>query len=178
LFTDDHGLALRLHSTLAQLRVVCPESRVVNIASLEQVVPRLRESGELFLFAGDHPEVSLFRMAAEVARSHHENFDGSGYPDRLRGDAIPLAARMLRVLDALEAAVEAPPMLDQMRDEVAQGGGVHFDPEVAQAFAETFDELADVVENHFVAQLPQLTAIRARAPASWVRDGCWLRRRR
>lgn len=51
LFTDDHGLALRVHATLARLRVVCPESRVVNIASLEQVVPRLRESGELFLFA-------------------------------------------------------------------------------------------------------------------------------
>jgi putative two-component system response regulator len=110
-------------------------------------------------FAGDHPEVSLFRMAAEVARSHHENFDGSGYPDRLRGDAIPLAARMMKVIDSLEAAVDddaplAPPMLDHVRDEVAQGSGVHFDPEVAQAFAETFDELADVVDNHLVAQLP------------------------
>ena len=63
------------------------------------------------------------------------------------------------MIDALEVAVDenaplAPPMLDQLRDEVAQGSGVHFDPNVAQAFADTFDELADVVDNHFVAQLP------------------------
>lgn len=51
LFTDDHGLALRVHAILAKLRVACPESRVVNIASLEPAVPRLRECGDVFLFA-------------------------------------------------------------------------------------------------------------------------------
>jgi putative two-component system response regulator len=110
-------------------------------------------------FAGDHPDVSLFRMAADVARSHHENFDGSGYPDRLHGDSIPLAARMLRVIDALDAAVDedsqmVSPMLDELQEEVGRGSGVQYDPVVASAFIESFNELADVIDNHLAAELP------------------------
>jgi pilus assembly protein CpaE len=51
LLTDDQQLALRVHEALARIRVSCPESRVVNIASLDQVTPQLAESSELFVFA-------------------------------------------------------------------------------------------------------------------------------
>jgi len=53
--------------------------------------------------ADEHAGVSLLRMAADVARSHHEQFDGRGYPDRLAGDDIPLAARIVHAAEALVA---------------------------------------------------------------------------
>ncbi|WP_442485307.1 response regulator [Aeoliella sp. SH292] len=53
------------------------------------------------------PEMTSLAVAAVVARSHHENFDGSGYPDGLRGTEIPLVARLMRVVDAFEAELLA-----------------------------------------------------------------------
>ena len=53
--------------------------------------------------AQQQPHVSMFSMAVQIARSHHECFDGSGYPDGLAGRAIPLAARIVKVADVFDA---------------------------------------------------------------------------
>ena len=71
-------------------------------------------------------------------RNHHEKWDGSGYPDGLSGDGIPLLGRLLGVADFLDALTSArayhPPMsLDEVVNLVAEGAGVHFDPEIADA---------------------------------------------
>ncbi|WP_249009552.1 HD-GYP domain-containing protein [Conexibacter sp. DBS9H8] len=77
--------------------------------------------------------------AAAVIRSHHERWDGSGYPDRLAGDAIPLAARIFAVADVFDALTTSRPYrtassFAEAREEIIAVSGRHFDPVVASAF--------------------------------------------
>ena len=73
-------------------------------------------------------------------RCHHERFDGSGYPDGLSGDAIPLGARILAVADAFHAMTSERPYrtafspLDAVRT-ITDAAGHAFDPAVVEAFA-------------------------------------------
>jgi putative nucleotidyltransferase with HDIG domain len=84
-------------------------------------------------------------LAAElpIIRHHHEWFNGSGYPDRLVADEIPLLARILHVADAFEAMTAARPYRmtplspEQALAELRKFGGVQFDPEVVDAFVKT-----------------------------------------
>jgi putative nucleotidyltransferase with HDIG domain len=84
-------------------------------------------------------------LAAElpIIRHHHEWFNGSGYPDRLVGDDIPLLARILHVADAFEAMTAARPYrmtplsAEQALAELRKFGGVQFDPDVVDAFVKT-----------------------------------------
>jgi ribonuclease P protein subunit RPR2 len=76
--------------------------------------------------------------AGAVVRSHHERWDGHGYPDRLRGEAIPLPARIFAVADAFDAITTDRPYraggtIDQAREKIAADAGAHFDPRVVSA---------------------------------------------
>lgn len=78
-------------------------------------------------------------MAATIARSHHERWDGSGYPDGLAGEDIPVAARIVAVADVFDALVTNRPYRDALTDEEAvavidAGAGAQFDPDVVEAF--------------------------------------------
>ena len=81
----------------------------------------------------------LVKLAEQIARSHHERWDGSGYPDGLRGDQIPLAARICAVCDVFDALLsprpykEAWPFDDVIR-ELASLRGTHLDPSLVDAF--------------------------------------------
>ena len=77
--------------------------------------------------------------AAKTIRHHHERFDGSGYPDGLRGNAIPVAARVFAVVDVFDALTSARPYkpalpFSEALAAVEQGVGSHFDPRVVDAF--------------------------------------------
>ncbi|MCH7811521.1 MAG: HD domain-containing protein [Chloroflexi bacterium] len=81
-----------------------------------------------------------FAMAQQVARWHHEHWDGSGYPDGLKGEAIPLAARIVAVADVYDALISSRPYKDAWPPEAALQelrslAGTHLDPEIVQAFA-------------------------------------------
>ncbi len=82
---------------------------------------------------------AFFAVARQIARSHHENWDGSGYPDGLRGDAIPLPARIVHVADVFDALTNARvykaawPLERALAYLDEQAGGM-FDPEAAAAF--------------------------------------------
>jgi putative two-component system response regulator len=74
-------------------------------------------------------------LIGPIVRGHHEWWDGSGYPDQLRGEAIPLGARIVSVADAYDAMTHARPYraalsLDEARAEVARSRGTQFDPEL------------------------------------------------
>lgn len=64
------------------------------------------EAGARICAELDRPDAALL---AEIVRHHHENFDGSGYPDGLAGDAIPLASRIIRVVDSYDAMTTRRP---------------------------------------------------------------------
>jgi len=101
----------------------------------------LRTAGEHMGERGDFLE-----MAMEIARCHHEKWDGSGYPDGLAGERIPLAARLMAVADVFDALTSSRPYKTAMSREqavaiIAQGSGSHFDPQVVEAFLAIQDEL-------------------------------------
>ncbi len=103
-----------------------------------------------------YPENIFVRMGVEIARSHHERWDGSGYPEGLRGSAIPLAARILTLADQYDALrSERPykPGLDHGRacEIIIEGDGrtlpAHFDPRILHAFTVMRDRLAGVFDS-------------------------------
>jgi ribonuclease P protein subunit RPR2 len=84
-------------------------------------------------------EIDFLGEAKLVVRHHHERWDGDGYPDRLAGDMIPLAARVFAVADVLDALTtlrpyRAPSELAEARAMIEESAGTQFDPEVVAAF--------------------------------------------
>ena len=84
-------------------------------------------------------------LAKEIARWHHEKWDGSGYPDGLSGEDIPVAARLMAVADVFDALstqrVYKPAMpLEQVKAIIIEGKGTHFDPIIIDAFIECYDK--------------------------------------
>lgn len=78
-------------------------------------------------------------LAAEVAMTHHEKWDGTGYPCKLAGENIPLAGRIVAVADVFDALTterryKTAWSIDRAMELIAQEGGSHFDPEVSKAF--------------------------------------------
>ena len=91
--------------------------------------------------------------ATVVARSHHERWDGTGYPDGLAGTQIPLGARIVAIADAYDAMSSArvyrqPLSHSTIRSELLQGRGTQFDPQLLDAFLPLFDsgELNKIVD--------------------------------
>ena len=76
---------------------------------------------------------SLFKMGVEIACAHHEKWDGSGYPNALSGEEIPLSARIVALADVLDALLSKRPYKEPFTFEQAcavilEGRGKHFDP--------------------------------------------------
>ncbi len=89
------------------------------------------------LLAGGRSEVA--RMAEQIARCHHERWDGSGYPAGLAGEEIPLPARVVALADFYDALSSARPYRPawakpDIFEEISKESGKHFDPEIVQAF--------------------------------------------
>lgn len=90
----------------------------------------------------------LFRddMVLAVARHHHERWDGRGYPDGLKGQAIPIAARIVAIADSLDAmtstrAFRQARLWSEAVDEIAQGSGTRYDPDLVDVFRNASDRL-------------------------------------
>jgi putative two-component system response regulator len=88
-------------------------------------------------------------LAKEIAHWHHEKWDGSGYPDGLAGDDIPISARLMAVADVFDALIsprvyKSAMPLSQAREIIAAGRGKHFDPEIADAFLVGFDKFVAI----------------------------------
>ena len=81
----------------------------------------------------------FLQVAVEIAHSHHEKWDGSGYPEKLSGEAIPLAARIMAVADVYDALTTARPYKSafshhEANEIILSGSGSHFDPIVVATF--------------------------------------------
>ena len=99
--------------------------------------------------AKEHPGVPFLDMAHVIILTHHERFDGSGYPNGLAGDDIPLSGRIVAVADVYDALKSKRVYKDALTHQVARSGilserGKHFDPDVLVAFMDIEDEFNDV----------------------------------
>lgn len=95
----------------------------------------------------------LLRTAALVAWTHHEKFDGSGYPRGLAGENIPLYGRIVAVADVFDALTSARPYklaweVDRALDFLREGRGSHFDPACVDAFLQDMDAVLSIKDRY------------------------------
>ena len=91
------------------------------------------------------------RLAKEIAYSHQEKWDGSGYPLGLSGERIPLSARLMAVADVYDALIskrvyKAAVSHDEAVEELRAGSGTHFDPNIIEAFLALQDEFRNIAQ--------------------------------
>jgi len=95
------------------------------------------------------PRANYLRVAAQIARYHHEQYNGSGYPKGLKGDKIPLAARIFAIADVYDALVSRRPYKEAFTHDraisiIKDGNGNHFDPMVVEAFMDCNQTIKDI----------------------------------
>ena len=88
---------------------------------------------------------SFLKLAREIAYSHHEKWDGSGYPEGLKGDEIPLSGRLMAIADVYDALISKrvyknPFPHEHAIEVIRKGAGKHFDPDIVNALLEFADE--------------------------------------
>ena len=123
-------------------KIAIPDSILLKPGRLSaaefEVVKTHAEAGARVLAEG---ESELLEVAESVARSHHERWDGTGYPDALAGADIPLVGRLVHVADVFDVLVHERPYkeafsVEDAAAEIEGGAGTQFDPEVVEAFAD------------------------------------------
>jgi putative two-component system response regulator len=131
-FTPDEWEIMKTHSRIGgnTIRRAIDKALAANPAQMHDEKPE---------------SLAFLEVAHSIATSHHEKWDGSGYPDCLAGDAIPLAARLMALADVFDALTMARvykkpwPMGEAVAFILGQKG-THFDPDVVEAFETTLDE--------------------------------------
>ncbi len=110
----------------------------------------LAEAERLAFDRSDH---SFLRLAREIAQSHHEKWDGSGYPQGLKGEDIPLGGRLMALADVYDALISKRVYKEALPHEEAveiikTGRGTHFDPDVVDAFLDSEAKFKAIAENY------------------------------
>nr|WP_269745072.1 two-component system response regulator [Methyloversatilis universalis] len=106
-------------------------------------------------FAGRDEErpAAFLALAREIAHWHHEHWDGSGYPDGLAGEAIPVSARLMTVADVFDAMLsrrvyKSALPADEVYAHIVDHSGSHFDPDVVEAFVRCYPDFIEVARRH------------------------------
>jgi response regulator RpfG family c-di-GMP phosphodiesterase/tRNA A-37 threonylcarbamoyl transferase component Bud32 len=121
-----------------------PDERIVMQAHTTIGATALQEVAQ-----NNGTSLAFLQMAIDITRSHHEHYDGSGYPDRLAGSAIPLAARLVRICDVYDALrsrrVYKPALTHAATVQVmTEASAGQFDPALLQAFLVCSEEFARI----------------------------------
>jgi putative two-component system response regulator len=107
--------------------------------------------------------VDFLRYAKDIVIGHHERWDGKGYPYGLKGDAIPVAARLMAVADVFDALISKRVYKEAFPQQVAfdiiqQGSGTQFDPDIVDAFLDLSERFAEIVHIHRDGETSSVTA--------------------
>ncbi|PJZ76572.1 HD domain-containing phosphohydrolase [Leptospira neocaledonica] len=99
---------------------------------------------------GDHDSL-LLQMAKSIALNHHEKWDGSGYPNGIKGDAIPVEARIVTIADVFDALTTERPYkkawsIEDAVNHIRKGAGSHFDPGLVPVFLNLMPDLLEIRE--------------------------------
>ena len=95
----------------------------------------------------------LMQIAAEIAHSHHERWDGQGYPKGLAGEEISLIGRIVAVADVFDALCSARPYkepwpIEKAKAYIVENSGTHFDPKCVDAFLNVFDKVIEIADQY------------------------------
>jgi putative two-component system response regulator len=98
-------------------------------------------------------QVEFLSIAKEIAYGHQEKWDGSGYPEGLRGESIPVSARLMAVADVYDALISRRVYKNSMPHDKAisiiqEGRGSHFDPDMVDAFLSIQDEIQSIAARY------------------------------
>jgi response regulator RpfG family c-di-GMP phosphodiesterase len=158
------ALARELHLTLEEINTLAVAARIYDIGKVDipqrilqsriaataadrVTIERHCDAGTRLLAGRNDP---IMRAATVIAQTHHERYDGAGYPRKLRGSAIPIAGRIVAVSDVLSATLRDRadrPALSLARaiELVEHGSGRAYDPEVVRAVRGNLSEISRVV---------------------------------
>ena len=101
----------------------------------------------------DQSELDFLHIAMDISHYHHEKWDGSGYPEGLKGKNIPLSARLMALADVFDALISKRAYkpaftVDKAIEIIAEGKGNHFDPEIVEAFLARLDEFRKIAARY------------------------------
>ncbi|GAB4121906.1 MAG: response regulator [Acidobacteriota bacterium] len=121
--------------------ILSQEPSAISVSSLR--------GGEIVLYRGARTANPLLEMAASIALGHHERWDGTGYPRRLKGQAIPLECRIVSMADVFDALTSwrpyKPPLPDREAVQmVVKCSGTHFDPVIVDAFVRNREQILEL----------------------------------
>lgn len=146
----DHILLKPGKHTKEEFEIMKTHARLGGVA-IEKAIQRALKHHGLPQNELNLPALDFLNVAREIATFHHEKWDGSGYPDQLSGEAIPLSARLMALADVFDPLVSAriyKPALpfDQARDLIIAGKGSHFDPNIVEAFVARYCEFTEIAQ--------------------------------
>jgi putative two-component system response regulator len=133
-------------------KVAIPISILKKTANLEAFEYKMTEKhtieGARLL---NHSGSPIFQAASIIARTHHERWDGSGYPDGLKGEEIPLSGRIMALVDVFDALTTKRPYKTQMQPDAAydlikSSSGSLFDAKLVSIFTNRFDDFKTVLQ--------------------------------
>jgi putative nucleotidyltransferase with HDIG domain len=150
-------IAEKMDLSISEIETIVTAGRIHDLGKVGVSDQILRRPGKLsdveWAMIKEHPargaeilnNLRFFDEETSIVAAHHEHFNGSGYPDQLEGDDIPLGARILAVADAFDAMRSDRPYRKALSRAEAiavllEEKSSHFDPEVVEAFLEVLDE--------------------------------------
>lgn len=170
-------LAARLHDVG---KLMVPDEIIMKPGRL---TPAERQVMQQHTMAGweilGKSRVPQMHVAQEIARHHHEWWDGSGYPDRLAGHAIPITARVSALADVFDALTHPRPYkdawpIDQALEEIQRLRGTQFDPDITDTFVALIHRLLeenDNLDTLLAAEARRSAFINARDQIAWQLKG-------
>ncbi|MDD3099196.1 MAG: response regulator [Bacilli bacterium] len=161
ILTREYILELTRTSPLHDIgKVAIPDHILLKPGKLTseefEIMKRHVEYGVLALKKeiGDVDEApSFIRTALDIVGYHHEKFDGSGYPNKLKGEQIPLPGRLMAIIDVFDALINERVYkkafsLEQSLAIIKEGIGTHFDPDIGHAFLQVIDKMTAINDKY------------------------------